>query len=286
MIKRPRVLVLRTAGTNCDKETAFAFEKVGAAAELVHINQLVEGRKLLQEYAILALPGGFSYGDDIAAGKILANEIRFQLKDQIVQFLRDGKLIIGICNGFQILVKSGLLPGNEALKQEVSLIINDSGKFEDRWVYLKTRTPGHQDTRTHVGERSQVTGHKAQGTGTCVWTKGLPEVIYLPVAHGEGKFVAADEKILERLRKNGQIVFQYCDEKGGFSGYPVNPNGSADHIAGICDGTGRILGLMPHPERHIDVFQHPRWTRMKTRPAEGDGLQIFRNGVEYVKKFL
>ncbi len=266
---KPKVIILRTAGTNCDMETAFAFEKTGAAPELVHINQLISGKKHLRDYSILALPGGFSYGDDIAAGKILANEMRFRLKEEVQRFLRDGRLIIGICNGFQILVKSGLLPGNAALKQEVSLIINDSGKFEDRWVYLKsTGAPGHQST------------------SRCVWARGLPEVIYLPVAHGEGKFVAAEEKTLERLRRNGQIVFQYCDARGGFSGYPDNPNGSTEHIAGICDESGRILGLMPHPERHIDALQHPRWTRMKSLPAEGDGLRIFRNGVEYVKKEL
>jgi phosphoribosylformylglycinamidine synthase I len=277
MSNRPKVLILRTAGTNCDIETAFAFETVGAVPELVHINQLIAGKKHIRDYSILALSGGFSYGDDIAAGKILANEMRFRLKGEIKKFLREGKLIIGICNGFQILVKSGLLPGNEALRQEVSLIINDSGKFEDRWVYLRSLR-AHELTSSRASSRQNI--------GRCVWTRNMPEVIYLPVAHGEGKFVVADEKILERLRKNGQIVFQYCDAKGGFAGYPENPNGSADHIAGICDETGRILGLMPHPERHREVFQHPRWTRMKTRPAEGDGLQLFRNGVEYVKKNL
>ncbi|MDD5432680.1 MAG: phosphoribosylformylglycinamidine synthase I [Candidatus Omnitrophica bacterium] len=256
----PKVCVLRTAGTNCDKETAFAFQKAGAETELVHVNYLISKEKNLSDYQILALPGGFSYGDDIASGKVLANELRTKLSEPLKKFIQDGKLIIGICNGFQVLVKSGFLPGNDELKQDTSLIINDSGKFEDRWVYLRA-----QDTR-----------HK------CVWAKNIPEVIYLPVAHGEGKFVTKDKAVLEKLKNNGQVVFQYCNEKGNFSGYPENPNGSVDNISGICDETGRILGLMPHPERHIDSKQHPRWTAVKAN-KEADGLQIFRNGVEYFK---
>jgi phosphoribosylformylglycinamidine synthase len=260
-MKRPRVCVLRTAGTNCDQETAFAFSKAGAETELVHVNRLASGQKNLGEYQILAIPGGFSYGDDIAAGKILANELRFKLIADIEKFIRDAKLVIGICNGFQILVKAGLLPGNADCRQEVSLIINDSGKFEDRWVYLKS-------------QKSKVKSQK------CVWTKNLPEIIYLPVAHGEGKFVTHDKKTLEKLKNTGQVVFQYCDESGRLPGYPHNPNGSQENIAGICDDTGRIFGLMPHPERHIEFLQHPRWTAAK-KQKDPDGLQIFRNGVEY-----
>ncbi len=213
---------------------------------------------MLGDFHILALPGGFSYGDDIASGKIFANELRFKLADSLRQFIAEGKLIIGICNGFQILVKSGLLPGSLELRQNTSLIINDSGKFEARWVYLKP-------------------------AGKCVWTKGLKKIIYLPVAHGEGKFVTQDKSVLNRLKKNNQIVFQYCDSKGKLSGYPDNPNGSMESIAGICDQTGRVFGLMPHPERHIFAAAHPRnWDKMAG--AEGDGLQIFRNGVEYIKR--
>ncbi|MDP2940689.1 MAG: phosphoribosylformylglycinamidine synthase I [Candidatus Omnitrophota bacterium] len=261
---KPKVCVLRTAGTNCDQETAFAFSLAGAESELVHINRLVSGEKTLRDYQILALPGGFSYGDDIASGKIFANELKNKLQDELRQFINEGKLIIGICNGFQILVKAGLLPGNESLTQEVTLTMNDSGKFEDRWVYLR-------------GTRDEGRGMK------CVWAKDLPEITYLPVAHGEGKFVTQDKEALRRLRKNSQIVFQYCDKMGESAGYPANPNGSAENIAGICDMTGRILGLMPHPERHIYNAQHPRATSMPRR-AEGDGLQIFRNGVEYIQK--
>jgi len=262
---RPKVCVLRTAGTNCDKETAFSFSKVGAAAELVHVNSFIRQEDKLDSYQILAIPGGFSYGDDLGAGKILANELKCKLSEDIKEFVRQGKLVIGICNGFQILVKAGLLPGNEELKQEANLIINDSGKFEDRWVYLKN-------------QKSKSKNQK------CVWIKGLPEIIYLPVAHGEGKFVTIDKMILERLKKKGQIVFQYCDDKGKLAGYPDNPNGSVENIAGICDETGRIFGLMPHPERHVQFSQHPRWTAGSKKSA--DGLQIFENAVIYAKKHL
>ncbi len=265
-MKKPRVCILRTAGTNCDKETAFAFEKAQAETELVHINQLVGGNKKLADYQILALPGGFSYGDDLGAGKILANELRFKLADDLKDFIKAGKLIIGICNGFQILVKSGLLPGNQNLAQESSLIINDSGKFEDRWVYLRA-------------------AKNSQRAALCVWAKDLPETIYLPVAHGEGKFITNNKITLSRLKENNQIVFQYCGQDGKSAGYPDNPNGSAESIAGICDLTGRILGLMPHPERHIDPAQHPRLVRDK-KIKDGDGLQIFINGVEYCRKNL
>lgn len=265
-MKKPSVCVLRTAGTNCDNETAFAFSQAGASTEILHINSFITKEKSLNDYHILAIPGGFSYGDDIGAGKILANELKYKLIDEVRKFIRNGKLIIGICNGFQVLVKSGLLPGNGDLKQEASLIINDSAKFEDRWVYLKI-----QNTKSK--------------NKNCVWIKDLPEVINLPVAHGEGKFITDSNAGLEGLRHNGQIVFQYSDEKGALAGYPYNPNGSQDNIAGICDETGRILGLMPHPERHIEFWQHPRWTAQKTKPA-GDGLLIFKNGVEYAKKSL
>jgi phosphoribosylformylglycinamidine synthase subunit PurQ / glutaminase len=271
MIK-PKVCVLRTAGTNCDKETAFAFQESGAEAQLIHVNKLINTKDCLGSYQILAIPGGFSYGDDIAAGKILANELRTKLAPDIQKFVEDGKLIIGICNGFQILVKSGFLPGNKELEQEASLVINDSGKFEDRWVYLTQNTQAK-------------TPAWPSGRQKCVWVKDVPEIIYLPVAHGEGKFITKDKAVLNRLKENGQIVFQYCDASGKLSGYPDNPNGALDNIAGICDATGRIFGLMPHPERHIDIRQHPRWDASKNKNF-GDGLIIFVNAVEYAKKNL
>jgi len=251
-MKKPKALILRTAGTNCDKETAFAFELAGAAAEFVHINEFISGRKKMSAYQIMAIPGGFSYGDDIASGKILANELRFKLHKDADKFIKAGKLIIGICNGFQVLVKAGLLPAVEKSgKIESTLTYNDSAKFEDRWVYLKT----------------QSAKLKAQN---CVWTKGLPENIYLPIAHGEGKFIPEDKELLKKLWENNQVVLQYVN----------NPNGSVDDIAGICDPTGRVFGLMPHPERHVSWEQHPR------RAHEGGGLQIFRNAIEYAKTNL
>jgi len=257
-MRKPKVCVLRTAGTNCDKETASAFALAGAEVSLLHINSLVKGIAELGDFHILALPGGFSYGDDVASGKIFANELRFKLAEQLREFIRQGKLVIGICNGFQILVKSGFLPGNQELKQDASLIINDSGKFEDRWVHLK--------------------GNKNR----CVWTKGINKIIYLPVAHGEGKFITLNKQVLNRLKNNGQVVFQYCDGKGKLAGYPDNPNGAVENIAGICDSTGRIFGLMPHPERHVFKEQHPNfWQREKTQ--EADGCRIFKNGVDYIK---
>ena len=274
---RPKVLILRVAGTNCDQETAFAFSRAGAVVERVHINQLKSKTKELSRYQILALPGGFSYGDDLAAGKILANELKYTLADELKDFINKGKLIIGICNGFQILVKAGLLPGNGNLEQEVTLTINDSGKFEDRWTYLKKPETSNQPALA-----------KRNGPGKpekCVWTQGLPEVMYLPVAHGEGKFMAKDKAVLERLENNGQVVLRYCDEKGNPAGYPDNPNGSENAIAGLSDQTGRIFGLMPHPERHSFGWQNPHWTRQGLK-KEGDGLMIFRNGVEYARKLI
>ncbi len=263
---KPKACVLRTAGTNCDKETAFAFVKAGAEACLVHINRFIDQEERFSDYQILAIPGGFTYGDDIAAGKILANELKYRFAQDLREFIARGKLVIGICNGFQVLVKAGILPGNSEFNQEANLIINDSGKFEDRWVYLQTT-------------------NDQQPAAKCVWAKNLPEVIYLPVAHGEGKFITKDRIVLERLKKNGQVVFQYCNESGESGGYPFNPNGSVDDIAGICDETGRILGLMPHPERHVEFYQHPRWTQTKKKSV-GVGFAIFKNGVNYIKRFL
>lgn len=259
-MKKVRVCILRSAGTNCDWETAFAFAEAGASPESVHINELLRRQRFLDDYEILAIPGGFTYGDDLGAGKIFANELRFKLGDEIRAFVKSGKLVIGICNGFQILVKAGLLPGNPEFTQEASLVLNDSAKFEARWVYL--RNPGSR----------------------CIWTRGLAQVIYLPVAHGEGKFVTLDRKIMERLKNNEQVALRYCDEKGDPAGYPYDPNGSQDHIAGITDESGRVFGLMPHPERHCDPLQNPRW--FQEGKKEGDGIFIFRNGVDYARKNL
>lgn len=255
-----KVAVLRAPGTNCDVETRAAFEQVGAQAEPVQLTELVARTKTLDDYRILAIPGGFSYGDDIAAGRLAANELKYRLRDQLDAFVKADKLVIGICNGFQILVKTGLLPGGRPdAPQDVTLTWNDSGKFEDRWTCLKSEF------------------------SVCIWTQGIDEMLELPVAHGEGKFVPKDQHVLEQLVGFGQIVFHYCDRDEQEAGYPWNPNGSVGNIAGICDPTGRIFGLMPHPERHAAGVQHPRWTREGAKQA-GDGLHIFRNGVQWAER--
>lgn len=269
MEEKVKVIVLRTAGTNCDQETAFAFRSFGAQVDAVHINKLLKNEVSLKDYHILAVPGGFTYGDDIESGRILANELRLKLGVDLGRFMDERKLIIGICNGFQVLVKAGILPGPLDKREEngrdsvqtASLINNDSGKFEDRWVYLKV-------------------------AGKSVWTEGLGEIVFYPVAHGEGKFVARDEGVLKQLKDNGQIAFYYCNASGIKSKYPGNPNGSVDDIAGITDRTGRILGLMPHPERHFLFTQHPYWTRLNHPGRYGQGAKIFENGIKYVNETL
>lgn len=260
---QPRVLILRAPGTNCDVETAFAFERAGGRPERLHVARLLESPGSLAEFQILCIPGGFSYGDDVAAGRILANQIRHHLAGRLGEFHAADKLILGICNGFQILLKSGvLLPPAADFSAPATLTWNESGKFEDRWVPLYTR-----------GDKS-------------VFFAGI-DTLYLPVAHAEGKFVPRDERVLAELDNRGQIVLRYGVRAGGDCvtmspqvPYPDNPNGSLGDVAGVCDASGRICGLMPHPERHIDATQHPRWTRIAAR-AQGDGLRVFENAVRY-----
>jgi len=253
---KPRVMILRAPGTNCDVETAYAFKLAGGDPERVHINRLLEEPALCDRFQILCVPGGFSYGDDVAAGRILGNQVLHHLADRMADFKAAGKLILGICNGFQVLMNSGVLLRSNGGVPAATLTWNDSGKFEDRWVRMGVE-----------GDRS-------------VFLRGV-ESLYLPVAHAEGKFVARDEAAFEELQAAGQLVLRYRllgDSDDGDVPYPANPNGSEGHVAGICDPTGRVLGLMPHPERHIDPTHHPRWTRGETGE---DGLAIFRNGVEY-----
>jgi len=249
------VLILRAPGTNCDAETAFAFQQAGAATSLVHVNQLIRHEKRLSDYQIMVVPGGFTYGDDIAAGTVLANELRLKLGEDILQFVADGGLILGICNGFQVLVKAGILPGLlEGNSLPLTLAPNDSGKFECRWVHLL------------VNKESP-----------CVFTRGIDR-LYLPVAYGEGK-VVADPEVLPQLN----VVVYYADEYGNIkAGYPHDPGGSVENIAGICDTSGRIFALMPHPERHIRGTQHPQWTRRGVKEY-GDGFQIFLNAVKWAQ---
>jgi len=254
-MSRVRTLIIRAPGTNCDAETAFAFQQAGAVVSSVHINQLISGEKHLSDYQILVVPGGFTYGDDISAGKVLANELRLKLGEDILRFIEDGGLILGICNGFQVLVKAGILPWlSNGASPLLTVAANDSGKFECRWVYLR------------VNKESP-----------CIFTKGI-DSLYLPVAHGEGK-VVADPKVLPELN----VVVYYADEQGdNKAGYPYNPNGSVGNIAGICDASGRVFALMPHPERHIRSTQHPQWTRQEAREY-GDGFQVFLNAVKWAQ---
>ncbi len=266
-MNKPRVLVLRTAGTNCDQETAFAFQAHGGDVELMHIQHLLASQEALLRFHILAIPGGFTYGDDIASGKVFANEIKRTLGKTLTTFIRRGSLVIGICNGFQILVKMGLLPdvgGALQYTQEASLITNTNSKFIARWVWLKP------------------------AVSACVWTKGIETVLHFPIAHAEGRFVIRDEKVCAAMKSQGQIALRYCDAEGNEQGYPYNPNGSFDNIAGVCDPTGRIFGLMPHPERHQHCLQHPRWKKLlleKTNEVP-DGALIFKNGIAYAKRCL
>jgi phosphoribosylformylglycinamidine synthase len=257
---KPKALVLTGYGINCDYETQHAFNLVGADAKRVHINDIIDKIENLEDYQIIAFPGGFSFGDDISSGKVLANKLKFNIFDDLQKFIGDGKVIIGICNGFQSMVKLGILPAFERnyKKQVTTLTFNDSGRFEDRWVYLK------------INPKSR-----------CIFTKNI-DMLYLPVRHGEGKFVAK-EIFLQKLNKNNQVALWYVDEKGNLSGYPWNPNGSLENIAGICDGTGRIFGLMPHPEAYLYMTNNPRWTREKLS-EEGMGVKIFRNAVDFIKE--
>jgi len=260
---KARVIVLRVEGTNCDEETVIAFEEAGASVDLVHLNELKRGKKSLEDYQILCIPGGFTYGDDIAAGKIFAVHLKYALWNELRKFVDESKLVLGICNGFQVLVKMGLLPNVDgSMEQQATLAFNDCGHFVDRWVYLK-----HENR------------------GSCPFTRGIKGLTFVPVQHAEGKFVAS-EKILDKMEENDQIVFRYVNSKGEYAGYPWNPNGSMRNVAGICNPEGNVFGLMPHPEKYIHKYTHPCWTRLPNLPEEGDGLTIFKNAVEYAEKRL
>jgi len=204
---------------------------------------------------VLVIPGGFTYGDDVAAGKILANQLTHFLGDALRRFRNSGKLILGICNGFQAILKAGLLLPPDEDGPLATLAGNSSGKFEDRWITLEARP------------------------GKCPFLRGIQRM-HVPVAHGEGRFVCREEWVFKGLEQAGQVVLRYVDADGKPGGYPINPNGSQGDVAGICDVSGRVLGLMPHPERHVLPTQHPRWTRLGLA-AEGEGLQLFRNAVQY-----
>ncbi len=253
----PRVLVLRAPGTNCDVETAFAFETCGARSERVHLFRLLEQPGLLQEFQALCIPGGFSYGDDVGAGVIFGGQLQGRLGGALRDFLTADRLVLGICNGFQVLIKSGILPdGAEnwprpaGTHPDATLTWNDNGRYTSKWVHLRT------------------------ASSPSIFLKGVDE-IYLPVAHAEGKIAVRNEGVLANWRERRQVALCYLPND--------NPNGSTADIAGLCDPTGRVLGLMPHPERHLFATQHPHWTRQKRTTDEGEGLKLFRNAVDYFK---
>ncbi len=257
-------LVLTGFGINCDNETERALERAGATTRRIHLNDLLDDLDVMKRAHILAIPGGFSFGDHIASGKVLANRLRHKLGAPLEQFIADGKLVIGICNGFQVMVKMGLLPLFDGVfAQEATLTWNDTSRFENRWVHLR------------IAENTR-----------CVWLKDL-ETLELPIRHGEGKFIPRDDAVLQRLRDNGQVALRYTHPDGtpAAGAFPANPNGAVDDIAGICDPSGRVFGLMPHPEAFQDRENHPLWTSREL-PEEGVGLRVFRNAVEFARQEL
>lgn len=262
-----RALVLRAPGINCDRETAQACRLVGFETSLVHINELLKAPDSLLDYHFLVIPGGFSYGDDLGAGALLAKNLTIHLGEQLRRFIAEGRPVLGICNGFQVLVRAGLLPGaeqghveaEEAAQQRATLTDNASAIFECRWVTLTTQA------------------------GTCIFTRGIERPIELPVAHGEGQFIL-DGNIAE-MQAQGQIPLAYADRNGQTQnvGYPANPNGSPGNVAGVCNAGGNVLGLMPHPERYVHALQHPQ--RRGLANGQGDGILIFKNAYEYALRF-
>ena len=260
-VRKPKVLVLSGFGLNSEAELAHAFNLAGAEASVVHFSDISSGAVKLETYQIFAIPGGWAFGDDIAGGKVLANKLKTTFRQQFEQFAASGKPIIGVCNGFQVLVKLGALPNaGMAFSQEATLEHNASGRFEDRWVYLKPQK------------------------SVCKYFEGV-DFIQCPVRHGEGRFIAKDETALQQLEKKGFVVVKYTDEKLGDSvPYPQNPNGSPRGIAGICDSTGKIFGLMPHPECSVRKHTFPRWTAGISH--EKNSLRFFENIVKEGKKYM
>lgn len=270
MANKVNAIILTGNGTNCEMEMAHACKLAGADRhDIVHISELLHGEKRLNDYNFLNLPGGFLDGDDLGSAKAGANRFLHapisganeMLIEELLKFIKRGGLILGVCNGFQLMVKLGLLPGMNGnyTKQTSTLTFNDSGRFEDRWVYLK-----------------------ANKQSPCVFSRGL-ELVYYPVRHGEGKFIPESATMLAQIENNNLVVFRYCDAKGSVTmDYPLNPNGSTNAIAGICNETGRLFGMMPHPEAFLHRTNHPRWTR-EDLPEEGQGLAIFQNAVAFIR---
>jgi phosphoribosylformylglycinamidine synthase subunit PurQ / glutaminase len=260
-----KTLVITGFGLNCEVETKAAFDYCGASSDLIHLNDILTDKNIFSKYHILAFIGGFSFGDHLGAGTVFANKVKYALEKEIAQFIADGKLIIGICNGFQTITRLGLLPGfdgNYFAKQSIALDWNDSGVFRDSWVTLK-----------------------ADPESPCVFTKGIDK-IEVPIRHGEGKFVT-EQEVLGKIEDMHLAAFKYADKNGNpTSEFPANPNGSINNIAGICDPTGRIFGLMPHPEAYLSPYNYHNWRHQKeagTLPNEGAGVVVFRNAVNYIK---
>ncbi len=263
----PKVLILSGYGINCEEEMAYAFEQFGASADIVHVNDLIDGLATFDDYQILGIPGGFSYGDDTGAGKAMANRIVNNLREEILTFAKRDTLTIGICNGFQVVTALGLTPALDGKygKRQSGLMANENNRYTCRWINLKV------------------------GSEKCVWTKGI-DTLFVPIAHGEGNFYMPED-MLKELQENDQAVFTYIKEDGSPANgeYPYNPNGAILDIAGICDDSGRVLGLMPHPERHLFFHNRPDFTLLKEKclregkplPEKGEGGQLFENAVTY-----
>ncbi len=273
---KPKIAIITGYGINSDNELAHSFNLAGGASERVHINDLIAKKPRLTDFDIIAIPGGFSFGDHIASGRVFANKLKHSLAEDLQLAVEKKIPLIGICNGFQVLVKLGILPGHlsgkdssaiateqPGFEQTATLTFNDSGRFEDRWCTL------------------------ASSPSPCIWTRGI-EKIYLPIRHGEGKFIPRDADLLQALKNQGQICLRYATAEGktpgldGQNPYPENPNGSTDHIAGICSADGLRFGLMPHPEAFMLATNHPQWQKLGLK-GEGAGIQIFRNAVDYVR---
>ena len=256
-MNRPPVLVIRAAGINCDEETMHCWRQAGAEPRLMHINELASHADRLDDFAIVTIPGGFSYGDDIAAGQILAQQFIGELAQPLQRLVNRGGGVLGICNGFQVLVKAGLLPGGAEGRNQVTITYNDSAHFEARWVRLEVctdRCPFLRPTERRFLE--------------------------MPIEHAEGRVVTRNDTVIGDLQQTGRLAIRFVDENGDPGHYPANPNGSSGGIAGLCDETGRIFGLMPHPDRAFEHTHHPQWTR-RNREGPADGMTIFLNAVDH-----
>ena len=263
-----KALIITGFGLNCERETTAAFTVAGAQADQIHLTDLLTSKESLHDYQILAFIGGFSFGDHLGAGTVFSNRIKGELSEQLQKFVADGKLVIGICNGFQTITRLGLVPATAAtFEQEVALSFNKQEVFRNSWCTLK-----------------------AEPKSPCVWTKGI-DMLPLPYRHGEGRFNVKSDAVLKTLQDENLICLRYADAETNEASmeFPQNPNGSIDSIAGICDRTGRIFGLMPHPEGYLSPLNHPQWTDQKiagTLPEEGLGTILFRNAVEFAKANL